>query len=151
MLSADIKERVTYANKKHSELTRNFTLFSDAAIAMKHNLKQSGVEVELKDNNLHAYFLGEELIFKYKSIVHDNDIKGSITVDHRAKQLDHNFKVTFITEFYFDRHGNVYDSPDMRTSQLILDNEIDVRFMIMDAASKFLDSDYFQPRRLDVD
>lgn len=144
MLGSGIEKRVEYANIQHSELLRHFSFFAEEAVSIKHDLKHSGIRVEFKENYLHAYYLDEELIFRYKPVIHDDEVKGSIIVTHRIKDLEHNFKLSHITEFYFDKLGNVFDSLDTRSSDMTLTDANDVRFIIADAASKFLDSNYFR-------
>lgn len=143
MIDTEIKQRVERANHEHAELLPKFTLFIETAISKKHDLKKSGIEIELKENYLHAYFLDQELIFKYRPYVRNTMVSGMIIVTHRVRELDNKLKITPITEFYFDRLGNVYRQPDMKNSLATVTDKDDVCFMIMEAASKLLESDIF--------
>ena len=143
MVDTGIQQKVERANHEHAELLPKYTLFEDAAIAIKHDLKKSGIKIELKENYIHAYFLDEELIFKYRPYISNASISGMITAYHRHKELDNKLKITPITKFYFDRLGNVYQQPDMKNSFANVSNENDVYYIIMETASKLLESDYF--------
>jgi len=143
MLSLSQKERVDFATSEHSKLAHNFTVFCEAARNASKNLKSSGIKVDFIEKYLHAHFLDEELIFKYKPVIHNNSINGSIAVFHCEKEIDHSLKITLITEIYFDHLGNILDSVEMKARNLTI-NEADS--LVIEAASKFLESDYFKPR-----
>ena len=141
MLSQDPKQRVDYANNKHSELVHNFTVFCEAARNANHDLKNSGIKVDFKEKYLHAHFLDEELIFKYKPVVHNDKIIGMISVLHCETDIHHCHTVTPVAEIYFDELGNILDSVDMKARNLTV-KEADS--LVIEAASKFLDSAYFR-------
>ena len=141
MLGQDAKQRVDYANKQHSQLSHNFTVFCEAARTENQALKQSGIKVDFKEKYLHAHFLDEELIFKYKPVLHNDSIKGSIIVAHREKELDHSLKITPVTEIYFDHLGNVLDGKEMKARDVTIN---EAYRLVIEAASKFLDSTYFK-------
>ncbi len=145
MIEQGKKEMVERASHEHTELISKYALFEDAAIAIKHDLKHSGIKIELKENYIHIYYLDEELIFKYKSCIKDSVISGRIIVTHRHKELDNTLTTTPITEFYFDRLGNVFQNSDMKNSMGNLGNESDVYSLITEAALILLESDFFSP------
>jgi len=143
MLDTETKQRVDSVNHAHAELSHKFTLFIEIAISIKHDLKNSGIDIELIKNYLHAYFLDEELIFKYRPYIRNATISGMITVSHRHRGLDENLIVTPITEFYFDHLGNISRQPDMKNSMETMSSREDVFSIIIEATSKLLDSDIF--------
>jgi hypothetical protein len=142
MLSQDPKELVNYANTKHSELVHNFTVFCEAARNANHDLKHSGIKVDFKEKYLHAHFLDEELIFKYKPVIYNDSLIGMISVLHCETDIHHCHTVTPVSEIYFDHHGNVLDSKDMNTRDLTMN---DAYRLVIEAASKLLNSVYFRP------
>ena len=141
MLSQDPKELVNYANTRHSELVHNFTVFCEAARNANHDLKHSGIKVDFKEKYLHAHFLDEELIFKYKPVLHDDNIIGMISILHCETDIHHCHTVTPVSEIYFDQNGNVLDSKDIKVRDLTMN---DAYHLVIEAASNFLGSVYFR-------
>jgi hypothetical protein len=147
MIEQGMKQKVEYTANEYTKLVSK--IFEEIAISIHHELKHSGIKVELKENYIHAYFLEEELIFKCRPYIHDEIISGRITVYHRQKGLDGKLLIKPIAEFYFDINGNVYKQPDMKSSLENIGIKSDVYSIIIESASILIESDFFSQTHLE--